>query len=198
MKNYSKGIPYHTQRNNLEIPYSSCNTTSVVMALKQAGYACDWGKGQPEDILTRLLLSQKYQDMMDEINPEYRHMGYLPNEIHACLCAATNEIIGHEVSIFSTETSLEDIKNNIYAGGGVVLSGIFRDENGKKLYHIVSLAGIDKDGAIIDDPFGNPLFKYTNHQGNDIYLTIDQFRSFMKGSGNLYWAHLIKPIKKVA
>jgi len=35
--NYSKDNDYHTQINNRRLPLSTCNTTSMIMALKQAG-----------------------------------------------------------------------------------------------------------------------------------------------------------------
>lgn len=191
MINYSKNIPYHTQRNNQKIPHSTCNTTSMIMALKQAGHSCFFGEGQPEDILTELLLTEKYWNMMDKLNPNYRKDGYRPNEIHDCLCAATNEIIGKTVDYFSTETLVLRIKNHLSDGGGVVLSGKFSLSNGKVLNHIVSLAGYGEDGFIIDDPYGNFRTDYKDHKGNDIFITNDEFFTIFKGSEDYKWAHLI-------
>lgn len=194
MINYSRDIPYHSQRNNLKIPHSSCNTTSMIMALKQAGHDCNFGEGQPEDILTELLLSPKYWSMMDNINPKYKEWGYRPNEIHDCLCAATNEIIGKKVDFFSTETLVLRIKNHLDDGGGVVLSGKFKLSNGDTLNHIVSLAGYGDEGFIIDDPYGNFRTDYKDFHGNDIHITNDEFFTIFKGSEDYKWAHLISKV----
>lgn len=191
MINYSKDIPYHSQRNNKKIPHSACNTTSMIMALKQAGYKCNFGKGQPEDILTNLLLSPKYWNMMNKLNPNLKNQGYRPNEIHACLCAAANEIIEHTIVCFSTETPVSRIKHHLTDGGGVVLSGKFTLSDGSVLNHIVSLAGFGDDGFIIDDPYGDFRTDYKDHRGNDIFITNDEFFTIFKGSEVSKWAHLI-------
>jgi len=141
MTNYSKGIPYHSQVNNKVIPHDACNTTSIIMGAKQGGHSCDFGDEQPEDVLTKLTLTDKYWLMMDNINPKYRKDGYRPNEIHACLCAATNELFEKDIDVFSTEVAVTRIKDHLDNGGGVVLSGKFKLPNGKVLNHIVSLAG---------------------------------------------------------
>ena len=194
MKNYSKNIPYHSQRNNMIIPHSSCNTTSMIMALKQAGHHCSFGEGQPEDILTKLLLTKKYWEMMDKLNPKFKGQGYRPNEIHACLCAATNVIIGSPVDFFSTEIPIIEIKNHLENGGGVVLSGKFKLTNGKVLNHIVSLAGYGDDGFLIDDPYGNFRSDYADHHGNDIFITNEEFVTIFKGTETTKWAHLISKV----
>lgn len=192
MNNYSKGIPYHSQRNNEVIPFSSCNSTSMIMALKQAGYDCNFGEGQPEDILTTLLLTEKYWQMMDSLNPRLRGQDYRPNEIHGCLSAAANELLGDSIVKFSTTTPINKIKDCLVDGGGAVLSGRFKLSNGKTLNHIVSLAGFGSNGYIIDDPFGNWKTDYIDHRGNDIMLTNDEFLTVFKGTYASKWAHLIK------
>jgi uncharacterized protein YvpB len=191
MINYSKDIPYHSQRNNMVIPYAACNTTSIVMALKQAGHDCNFGEGQPEDILTTLLLTQKYWSMMDRENSKFRNQGYRPNEIHSCLCAATNDLVGKSVDVFNTNVSVLRIKNHLTAGGGVVLSGKFHLSNGETLNHIISLAGYGDDGFLIDDPYGDFRTDYKDHHGNDIFITNDEFMTIFKGGETYKWAHLV-------
>ena len=191
MINYSKDIPYHSQRNNEVIPHSSCNSTSMVMALKQAGHSCYWGDGQPEDILTKLLLTPKYWQMMNRLNPKLKGMGYRPNEVHACLCAAANELIGKTAVVFSTKTPIDKIKKHLKNGGGVVLSGVFRLPNGNVLNHIVSLAGYGDKGYLIDDPYGNYKANYTDHRGNDVFVTHEEFNNIFKGDQLAKWAHLV-------
>jgi hypothetical protein len=191
MTNYSKGIPYHSQVNNLVIPHEACNTTSIIMGSKQAGHECNFGEGQPEDVLTTLCLSKKYWLMMDNINPNYKKDGYRPNEIHACLCSATNELFGKDIDVFSTEVAVSKIKEHLDNGGGIVLSGKFTLPNGKILNHIVSLAGYGDDGYLIDDPYGNFRTNYADRHGNDIFITNDEFFTIFKGSEDYKWAHLI-------
>lgn len=198
MINYSKDSEYHTQVNNKVFPHSTCNTTSMIMALKQAGYECDFSNTeQPEDVLTKLLQTEKYWLMMDRLNSDLRKQDYRPNEIHACLREATNEIIGKQVDYFSVEVPVLRIKQHLTSGGGVVLSGRFRLSDGTVLNHIVSLAGYGDDCFIIDDPYGNFRTDYKDRRGNNIVITEDEFFTIFKGSELYKWAHLIQPRSKV-
>jgi hypothetical protein len=68
--NYSKDSEYHSQRNNKIIPHSSCNATSMIMALKQAGVRLPFpDRYQPEDYLSLFLQSDLAKEKMKELAP---------------------------------------------------------------------------------------------------------------------------------
>jgi len=212
--NYSKDNDYHTQINNRRLPLSTCNTTSMIMALKQAGVAppCPL-KGekelpfpsnvQPEDYLTDFLLSPEAYRKMKEMTPWFfdRDTGkaiVAPNEVHQMLEWGVNTLLNREVDRFSTGVPIDTIIAHLKKGGGVVLSGEFRLKN-RNLHHIVSLAGFvtdrheDVTHFIIDDPYGNFRTNYQDQRGNDIWITRDEFVVIFKPGGNesLKWAHLV-------
>lgn len=218
--NRSRDSEYHTQRNNKEIPFSSCNTTAYVMAAKQAGIeitAVPDGT-QPEDYFTRHMLTEaKFDEMARRFPWSYVDKGkdgfewlYKPNMIHEMLAEGFNELVGYKAANFDTHRSLETLAGAIVAGNGVVLSGKFPYRGGV-LNHIVSLAGFVTSQAdveqkrvsvdtgqitewIIDDSFGNPLTDYTDHCGNNVHLTREQFNGWLKRQGdvNAKWAHIIR------
>ncbi len=206
--NYSKDSDYHTQLNNRRLPLSTCNTTSMIMALKQAGAEPPFPlKGeddiQPEDYLTDFLRSPESYRKMKELTPWFfdRVSGkatVAPNEVHQMLEWGVNTLRRKKVDKFSTGVSIETIIAHLIKGGGVVLSGEFRLKN-RNLHHIVSLAGFVTDENedithfIIDDPYGNFRTDYQDQRGNNIRITRDEFIVIFKPTGNnkIKWAHLV-------
>jgi hypothetical protein len=208
--NRSKDSEYHTQRNNLLIPHQSCNTTSMVMALKQAGLIFDHPeKEQPEDYLTRFLRKKRSYKKMEQLAPwAFDSLGnaiYPPNEVHVMLEWAVNELIGKAVDRFSVSCSVSDMLRHLRDGGGVVLSGVFPIASGD-LNHMVSLAGFVYEAEdlanldlqkvsrfIIDDPYGDWHSGYTDHHGNNVELSYSQFNRIFKQIGRMKakWAHLV-------
>ena len=148
--NFSKDIDYHTQRNNKVIPLGSCGTTSMVMALKQAGIDLESPKKnqQPEDYLTELLSGEKAVEQMRHLASwAFDRNGeavYPPNEVHVMLEWVVNEITQVGVDRFSTSFSIEEICEHLLNHGGVVLSGFFPVDTGD-LNHMVNLAGFIYD-----------------------------------------------------
>ena len=199
--NYSIHSEYHSQRNNAIVPFSSCNTTSMVMALKQArwGMPADSLHEQPEDSLSAFLRTRAAYEKQKEL-AAWSVGAYPPQEVHACLRWGVNAWIGKEVDRFSLAVRAPELVAALDSGGGAVLSGRFPMPSGD-LGHIVSLAGYVVDDAsgelirwIIDDPYGDWHSQYRVHRGNDIDLTVDQFRQIFdrRRDGN-YWAHIIRP-----
>ncbi|MBI9103753.1 MAG: hypothetical protein JEY99_15160 [Spirochaetales bacterium] len=208
--NRSEDSEYHTQLNNKYIPLQSCNSTSMIMALKQAGYNFDHIIDQPEDLLTTLIFSMD-DDKIKELAPwawddRKDEPRIPPNEIHAVLEWATNHMMmGREVDHFTTNPSICTLIATILTGGGVVLSGVFPYKN-KTIGHMVSLAGIvtnrDDNNAelenithfIIDDPHGNFRTDYKDVRGNNIKITKEEFYSIFRDTDNRErkWAHIIK------
>ena len=191
--NYSKDIDYHTQINNKFVPYKSCNTTSIVMALKQAKIKLPPHVGQPEDALTELLTTDEAYKIQKVLAP-WSIDQYAPQEVHPVLEWGVNKWIGRTVDRFYSNTKIEDLQELLVTGKGVVLSGTFPLPN-KELHHIVSLAGYIKEETIthyiIDDPYGNWFANYADPHGNNIQLPIDTFIDIFDKGINQYWTHII-------
>ena len=218
--NFSEGIAYHTQRNNVRIPFRACNTTAKIMGLKQAGHELPASDGQPEDELTRIATSDQAKAAAASLTPWFIDSAtgepIVPtNQIHAVLSWATNLYMGKTVSTFSTERTVQEILVQLFSGGGVVLSGRFPISQDEHIGHVVSLAGViferpvmrmevlnpalvhqlpDVTHWIIDDPYGDYRVWYTNHNGNDVKMTASSFDSIIRDSHRaLKWAHFIEP-----
>ena len=193
-ENYSKDFDYHSQRNNAVVPFSSCNTTSMVMALKQARWPVPDRGAQPEDELSRFLRTPEALEKQKELAP-WSVDAYPPQQVHTCLEWGTNEWVGGDADRFRMNVAPLDLITALETGGGVVLSGRFPMPGGIELGHIVSLAGYVRTKGeithwIIDDPYGDWYSEYKHHRGNDIEFSLENFNKiFMRDDG--YWAHII-------
>lgn len=208
--NFSIDNDYHSQRNNKVIPFSSCNTTSMVMALKQAGLMFHHpASEQPEDYLTSFLLSPRAMEQMEILAPwaidnEGRAI-FPPNQVHVMLEWAVNTLMGKRACRFTTNGTVKDIIGHLMRGGGVVVSGVFLVED-RELGHIVSVAGFMSSqdeiqpGAdlsaithiIIDDPYGDYTTGYRDHRGNNILMTLSEFVNIFHARGSYKkWAHFV-------
>ena len=201
--NFSEDSEYHSQINNRVIPHGSCNTTSMVMALKQAGIEIPFGSKdcQCEDFLTSFLRQKEAYEKMRELTPWFFDNGkplYPPNQVHAMLQWAVNTLLGKEVDAFSCSIPIPSLVEHLQRGGGAVLSGCFVLSNGKRLRHIVSLAGYMEEndelaGFLLDDPYGDWRRDYIDHRGNDIPMKLEDFHQIFHPCGNeqVKWAHLV-------
>jgi len=210
--NFSTDINYHTQRNNKKIPLRACNTTSAIMAMKQAGIEYTVLPGmQDEDYLTMLLETEEAYEL--QANFYAWSVGiYRPQEVHGILEWGINKLAGKKVDRFKTNASIEELIFFLIRGRGIMLSGTFDLPNGKELHHIVSLAGFKSSQpgilssqtsgsidissiseVIIDDPYGDYRTEYINHHGNNVALSISDFNFIFKKQGDLHnkWAHVI-------
>ena len=198
-ENYSKDSEYHTQRNNAVVPYSSCNTTSLVMALKQARWPIPERGMQPEDDLSKFLQTPEAHAKLKDLAPWFVGT-FPPQEVHATLEWGTNEWMKGTADRFTLGATSKDLVMALSTGGGAVLSGRFPREGAPDMGHIVSLAGfVRKNGEIthwvIDDPYGDWHSNYQNHHGNDIAYTHDEFDTIFRRDTGFYWAHLIRRCK---
>ena len=211
--NFSKDSDYHTQINNKVMPLSTCNTTSMIMALKQAGHHLEHPPTlQPEDYLTGFLNNPLALDTMKTLTPWAWDTNkdrpiVPPQEVHQMLQWAVNTLLKKEACRFTLEAKLSTLVANLLTGGGIVLSGLFPTHNGR-LAHMVSLAGFTTDndknhveeknitGFIIDDPFGNFRTSYKDPRGNNIHLSKKEFLKIFKSIDNKShkWAHVVRPV----
>ena len=218
MKQYrvhlSEDSEYHTQRNNLVIPLTSCNTTSAIMFLKSSGieFQCERdrfaGITQPEDYLTMMLRTDEAYKKMAELAP-WAVGKFPPNEVHLVIAWGINQLVGAEVAMFSVRHTIRTMLFGLLKGGAAIASGVFAGFN-----HIVCVEGFSSaqdlrnirgaqeldleavDGIWIDDPYGNPLMNYQSHKGNDIELTFDEFDTMINtvNDPNRKWLHLLTPL----
>ncbi len=208
-KNNSENKPYYTQRNNKLKPGGACNITSMVAALSAAGW--DVGKlstkeyPQPEDALMHFILADR------RVDSYWRKIdaagNYPPNEWHPVLAYGTNLFLrergliafGENAVEWGEKRSLSDIQNVLLEGGSAVLSGVFTAEGKKTIGHVVACVGYrtDEDGNIthfiLDDSWGDYHTEYADTNGNDIEMSLADFKSMIR-SCNQDWkmAHIVR------
>lgn len=205
VRNNSKNRDYFTQRNNMINPKGACSVTAMVAALSAAGWPVHRLASptypQPEDALMHFLFSDSAVDgYWKKVDPTGK---YPPNEWHTVLSFGTNAFLrkkgllqGGCVAVeFRMDARLEDIIARMDGGGAAVLSGVF-PSNGRTLGHVVACVGYEKNekgnvcAVIIDDSWGDYRTEYRNHNGNDIPMSIEDFRNRIR--------HLEKPDMKMA
>lgn len=225
----------YTQRNNefkwgqknanAKVDFNStCNVTSICMALDYAGYKFPKGEfDQPEDnlakhIIESSLVDKEYASRYPAMYKAYKNDEkgcYTPNEIHKLIEIGTNEWMETKVDTFSDSVPIREIIDDIAIRQlPVVMSGSFPQTkpNGQKVtfFHIICLTGVafekEYDGKInpsyyiIDDPWGYTHNYYIGKSGNDVVLTAAQFNAWFKPINNtkIKFAHRFeKPVAVV-
>lgn len=211
--NNSNGKDYYTQRNNEIKPSGACNVTAMINALSAASWPVEEMRTarhrQPEDALMHFILTDpRIFRAWQRIDPESK---YPPNEWHILLCMGTNFFLeekgilpkGKVAVEFSEHRSVQDIVQNIKEGGAAVLSGIFPYRQ-KVLKHMVSCVGYstrdngDVESLLLDDPYGDYRDEYENRNGNDVIMSLDDFRRYIRNTGSMNdkVAHLVYMYKR--
>ncbi len=208
-KNNSENKPYYTQRNNKLKPNGACNVTSMIAALSAAGWDVDKlatkEYPQPEDALMHFILADKVVDSYwRKIDPAGR---YAPNEWHPVLAYGTNRymrqcgLLGIEETAveWREDRKLEVVQETLKNGGSAVLSGIFTAEGKKTIGHVVACVGFKTDDAgkithfILDDSWGNYHTEYSDHNGNDVEMPLEDFKTMIRHCNmDVKMAHLIR------
>lgn len=208
-KNNSENKPYYTQRNNKLKPNGACNVTSMVAALSAAGWDVDKlatkEYPQPEDAFMHFILADKVVDSYwRKIDPAGR---YAPNEWHPVLAYGTNRymrqcgLLGIEETAveWREDRKLEVVQETLKNGGSAVLSGIFTAEGKKTIGHVVACVGFKTDDAgkithfILDDSWGNYHTEYSDHNGNDVEMPLEDFKTMIRHCNmDVKMAHLIR------
>lgn len=204
--NLSNQVTYRTQRENRIKPHSTCNTTSMAMALDISGWSrsvdCPPNKALP-DFLTEFFTAPLAARRQKELAP-WSIGTFPPEQVHAVLEWGVNYMVGRKVVRFSTTWCIEDIKQNIRNKRPVVLSGDFpfldRRGNWTTLGHIVVLVGlierkdefgnIIKTEFIIDDPYGDYHTGYRDQNGNDVIMSEEDFVRIIRGDAVKKWGHI--------
>jgi hypothetical protein len=198
-KNNSRGKPYYSQRNNVIKPGSACNVTTMINGLSSAGWPIEKTvkKGeQPEDALMRFILSDPVcAAEWKRIDPKGK---YAPNEWHSILARGTNRWLcslgdpafsnaGNAV-LFTEYTTARAIADHILTGGTVGLSGDFPLPGKDSLHHMICAVGVKESddpkagvkSFTIDDSWGDYHSGYSEQNGNDIELPIEDFKKIIK------------------
>lgn len=124
-------VPYHSQLNNIQNPYGSCNVTCVAMCLHHLGMDPKPAGEQLEDVLYRRL----------ESKGRSRHNPY-------DLKALIDSYSGYK-DIFRENGGFAAIRSSIDAGNPVIVHGYFTPSG-----HIIVIRGYDANGFIVNDPYG--------------------------------------------
>lgn len=205
---------YYTQRNNEIKPNSACNVTAMINALSSAGWPIEGlikEQKQPEDELMHFIMSNPVIDRLwHTLDPACT---FPPNEWHQLLATGTNMLLrergilsyGQSAVVFAECVPFDEIERNNEAGGTAVVTGIFKNNEGKNLCHVVAAVDIryeesEKHPAlIIDDSWGDYHDGYVTKKGNDIEMSWDDYMYIIRPIGSsIKKAHLIYPyIKRI-
>jgi len=183
------------------------------MAADQAHIKCP---GDENDFLAYLNEPRWYQYVHKhfpwayEESPDGKTINWLypPEQIHDVLALGFNAWTGRQAAEFGVCRSRLEVAQAIIRGCGVVLSGKFPYKDGRKINHIVSLAGFDTAQADvetakridvaqikawrIDDPYGNHMTGYEDKDGDDNLLTLGGWAQYIKGDGvDCKWVHIL-------
>ncbi len=186
---------YYSQLNNKYIPLSACTPTSLAMALIYEGVdVCEAGS-KPcdipfiavpktiglDDYLTLMAWSKMGLALRKTLAPWAERQKIEPQTVHAVMEALVNNIVGIPVVKFHTKGTIEQLEAEIKGGHPCVVSGSFTSAG-----HSVVLAGMrwTESGKpvmiMIDDPYGE-YPKYENHNGNNVWMPLETFRSIWSG-----------------
>ena len=198
---------YHSQRNNLLLPLETCGATAAVMALKASGWPVPPGArgAQPEDLLTAIMMSPEGYARREAIPGTWADT-IEPYRIHVVLEWAINKWIGKPVDTFTERGELQDMVWRILHRRATVVNGLF-----DRYDHQVAVVGFTSTqheyeihtpghvdlsritDIIIDDPYGDYRTGYSEANGNDVRLPLDEFKAITHIQGeDQKWMHLIE------
>ena len=168
-KRIELNVPYFSQRDNPRFYWSTCNVTSIAMALYYHGERPRYSY-QLEDEMLQWILTR---------------YGEGAQTSHAVMTEMIRAYGYH--STFSTTRRWSEIDEEIAAGRPVVLAGDFTATG-----HIVTVIGYRPEGLIVQDPWGNALTGYANTEGRKLLYPNAYLNNVCGPNGNI-WAHFIKP-----
>ena len=160
-------IPYFSQRDNPRYSWSTCNVTSIAMALFYHGLRSRMG-GQLEDELLQWC---------------FNYAGIGSQTDHSVL-SALMQAYGFKTS-FNTTRSWQEVKEELINRRPVVLAGDFTPSG-----HIVTLIGYNNEGYIVHDPWGDAYTNYSNTEGQRLLYSYSYLDRVSGPDGNI-WAHFI-------
>ncbi len=186
-----KAVPYRPQRDNQYFPSTTCNTTAMIHALEIGEIPFIYPPNmQPEDYLTQILEDESSVTRMKKLY-NWAIGKYRPRHIHAMLSWAVNErLVGKNVTFFTERATINHIiASFILSRMGVVVSTMFTQYG-----HIVTAVGVETEqtdieqitspndidrtkvtAIYVNDPWGNVLTNYKDHNGYHIRVPYRMF-----------------------
>jgi hypothetical protein len=168
LKAVSLNVPYFSQRKNKVERYTSGGATSLAMVLA-------YYKVKPKGS----------DSLPDEISLEQEKYGFYA-DWNARVKVMENR--GFKASFRST-AKWSDIRAELDGGRPVIASALFNPSG-----QIICLTGYTELGFIANDPYGNPLKKYNDENGEKLLLTYDYLNKIGMEDGQT-WAMFIERIK---
>ena len=209
--NLSCDSDYCTQINNKLIPFEACNTTSAIMVLDAAKIAYPkTGGEQPEDSLTKLLLTNEAWEKFDKDFAWGRKNGLKPQNVSGMLAWGINRFVGKDVDHFVETGTLQLMIWHLFNGKPLIMSGSFTKSGHfvavmgfytrQHREYITSALGVDLcriDYIIVDDPYGNWHTGYRNHRGNNIHFDLQTFNHLTNepDRDGHKWMHIISEVE---
>lgn len=160
-------VPHFSQRDNPRFYWSTCNVTSIAMALYYYGMRTSWG-GQLEDQLLQWCLNK------------YGEGSQTDHSVLSQLIRA----YGYK-STFNTNRTWSEIQTEIINRRPCILAGDFTATG-----HIVCVVGYTPQGLIVNDPWGDALTGYSDTEGAKLLYPYSYLNRVAGPDGNI-WAHFI-------
>jgi hypothetical protein len=159
-------VPYFSQRDNPRYPWSTCNVTSIAMALYYYGRRSQWS--QLEDELLQWCFNRYGEG-----------------------CQTNNYVLSEMIQAYGFKTSFSmtrkwvDIRDELISRRPVVLGGDFTASG-----HILCVIGYTSQGYLVNDPWGDALTGYTNTEGRRLLYPYS-YMDRVAGPNGKIWAHFI-------
>ena len=160
-------VPYFSQRDNPRFYWSTCNVTSIAMVFYYYGERSKWG-GQLEDELLEWCLSRYGEGSQTD---------------HSVLTQLIRAY-GYKHS-FSTTRRWSEVQMELINRRPVVIAGDFTATG-----HITTIIGYNRQGYIVNDPWGDALTGYSYTEGPRLLYPYGYMDSVCGPDGNV-WAHFI-------
>ena len=171
------GIEYNSQRDNRHRPSGSCNVTSLQMMVQK------FSKDHvTDDQLWEVCNSNETKKWaLEKVGSwvsQYIKNDTL-NQVHAVLAYSGNKFVNPDYHILATSNLNEDRIKKSLDNGFPVLVGVKSTTSG----HIVLIIGYNKEGFIVNDPWGNWNVKYKNFDGEKVVYSYQNMKKLLSGNG---------------
>ncbi|HEY9836904.1 MAG TPA: C39 family peptidase, partial [Vampirovibrionales bacterium] len=161
-------VPYFSQRDNPRYYWSTCNVTSIAMVFHYYGLRSKYG-GQLEDELLQWC---------------FNYGGVGSQTDHSVLSAMVRAYgFKHR---FITNSTWSEVKNELINRRPVVIAGYFTATG-----HIITIIGYNRQGFIVQDPWGDALTGYSHTEGRRLMYPYSYMDRVCGPDGNV-WIHSIQ------
>jgi len=186
---------YHSQRDNVILPSSTCNTTACVNALAAINIQPAWhiDGQQDEDILTRYLTTEDAKRYLESVRPDLK--GLQPRLFSECLEWAVNILQGATIckrKLITYKEMIDLIKQDDCV---IAIGGLFTGSGG---HYVCAVNIIDIPGGtskiVCIDSWGDWSTGYKDKDGYMVKYNPEEFRRLTWGKYNTHPALIFKSI----